>query len=383
MEPKTLSASAASMFETCEARYKASYIDRAGDIAGKAGLLGNAVHEVLEVWVKDGHHVADWPSIEHQETAIRILWDALYYEYFADTEFYADGWTMIRKWLKEQDWSDRTVISTEQKKSFDIPTSKGALRFNYIMDRLDMLEDGSIDVVDYKTVRQPITHDRMSHMIQPRAYAVAAMIEYPDAPAIWVTYDLLRYGKVSVKFDRDECVRTWKYLKQLAERIYASDGTTETLNPECRFCVRKHTCETLQSNVNAGGVLSFSDLNQVTNQLAILQNARNGLDAAIGELQELGLKYAEADEMFEWETETSVAKIKASSRRDVDSERAAKIVGPEVMARYGKIGVGSIEEILKNEDLSDSQRSQLKQVIFKKWSSPRIDIKPKTPFEDD
>lgn len=382
MEPKTLSASAASVFETCEARYRAAYIDRTPEISNKAADLGSACHEALEIWVEKGYHVAPWPDIMARERAMNVVWESVYPDYFADREFFAEGWGMLRKWLQEQDWDGRTVISTEQKKFFEIPTSRGPLKFNYIIDRMDKLDDGTIDVVDYKSVRIPITHDRMKNLIQVRCYAVAAMIEYPEAPEIWVTYDLLRYNKVGVRFTREECVTTWKYLRSLAERIYASDGTEETLNPECRFCVRKQVCDTLKRNVNGGGVLSMGTIEEITDQLSILENAKGGLDSAIRELQEHGIKLAEEGGLFEWETETAVAKIKASSRREVDSELAAKILGPEMMMRYGKLGVGTVEDIIKEEELTDSQKSQLKQLMRKKYGTPRIDVKPKSPFED-
>lgn len=384
MEPKTLSASAASMFETCEARYKASYTDRASDIQNNAANLGSACHEALELWVNTGQYKAPWPDIMAREKAMNVIWNSVYYDYFSTPEFFEDGWEMLRHWLQREDWEGRAVISTEQKNSFMIPTSRGDLQFNYIIDRMDQLYDGSIDVVDYKSVRRPITHEQMSVMIQPRAYAVAAMIEYPEAPEIWVTYDLLRYNTVSVKFTRDDCVKTWKYLRALAERIYSSDGSQETLNPECRFCVRKQSCETLKSNVNAGGVMSLGTLEDVSDQLAVLTYQKSGIDQAITELQEQGLIMAEAEGVHAWETETTVAKITASGRRSLDNNRAAQILGPDIMSRYGKIGVGDLDTILKEEtNLTDSQKSQLKQLVKKKFGTPRIDVKPKSPFEEE
>lgn len=385
MEPKTLSASAASVFETCEARYKASYIDRTPEIAGNAGSLGSCVHECLELWVNTGQHLVEWPDIIAREKAMLVVYNMTYYDYFSDTTFFADGWSMLRKWLQQMDWSGREVISTEEKKSFDIPTSRGPLQFNYIVDRLDMLDDGSIDVVDYKSVRQPIQADRMKHLIQPRSYALAAMIEYGGEKGIWVTYDLLRYSPVSVKFDRDDCVATWNYLKKLAERIYASDGSQETLNPECRFCPRKQVCETLKRNVDNGGVLSIGTIEEVTDQLALLQAARAGLDAAIDEIMEIGLKMAEDGDLYEWETEVNIGKVTAKGRRNVDSERAAKVLGGELMMKYGSINVGTLETIIKDEpSLSDSDRSVLKQMLAKKvYGTPYIEVMPKTPFSEE
>lgn len=383
MEPKSLSASAAQMFETCEARYRWSYIERTPDIPGKAGSLGSACHEALELWIKTGQHLQPWPDVMAREKAMKVIWDMTYYDYFSEPEFYEEGWGMLRGWLQKQDWSSREVLSTEEKLSFEIPTSKGPLTVNYIIDRLDRLENGDIDVVDYKSVRQPVSHERLKYLIQPRLYAVAVRITYPDAPRIWVTYDLLRFTPVSAAFDRDDCIETWKYLRRLAERIYASDGTKETLNPECRFCIRKHNCETLTKHIDNGGVLGAGTLEEVSDRLALLSYQKGGIDQAITELQELGLTYAENDGVHEWETETVVAKITAKGRRDVDSEMAAKVVGPDIMARYGKLGVGTVEVILKEEELTDSQRSQLKQLMQKKWGAPRIDVKPKSPFDEE
>ena len=377
MLPSTLSASAIHVFETCEARFKATYIDRARDIQNDAASLGSAVHEVLELWIKTEQHKVDWPDIVAKEAAIKRVWDIVYPTYFTDTSFYADGWAMIRKWVQQTDFTEKDVLSTEAKKSFEIPTSAGPIIFNYIIDRLDQNYDGSIEVVDYKSVRQPIPHDRMPHLTQVRCYAVAARIEFPHADKIWVTYDLLRFTPVSVAFDRDECVQVWKYLKRVTERILASDGTRETLNPECRFCVRKHECKTLQSNQDAGGILSIGTLEEASNRLGKLTFLKGGIDQAISELQEAILTMAENDGVYEWETDEVDVKITAKGRRTVDHGRAAQVLGPTIMAKYGKVGVGDIEEILKTEDLTSGQRSQLKQLMKKQFGAPYVVVKPR------
>ena len=386
MQPKTLSASAASMFETCEARYKASYIDRASDIQNDAANLGSCCHEVLELWVKTEQYLQEWPDIMVEEKALKTVYDMVYPEYFPDRAQYADGWGMLRGWLQRIDWEGKAVLSTEEKKSFEIPTSRGPLTLNYIIDRLDQNYDGSIEVVDYKSVRQPITYDQLKNLIQTRVYATATMIEFKDQvteAGVWVTYDLLRYGTVSAHFTREDCVVTYKYLKNLAERIYASDGTRETLNPECRFCVRKQSCETLRSNVDSGGVLSIGTLEEASDRLAILSYQKNGLEQAISELQDAILTMAENEGVHEWETGTTAVKITAKGRRNVDSGRAAQILGPDIMARYGKVGVGDVEAILETEELTDNQRSQLKQLMKKKFGAPYVTVKPKSPFSEE
>ena len=385
MFPQSLSASATSVFEGCEARYKAEYIDRGSDISGNAASLGSACHETLELWVNTGQYLKDWPDVIVREKALKAVWDIVYPSYFQDREFYADGWSMLRKWIQRENWDGREVISTEEKRSFIIPTSRGDLTFNYIIDRLDRLDDGTIEVVDYKSVRQPIQPERMQTMIQPRAYALAMMIQFKDENlrGVWVTYDLLRYDTSSVYFTREDCVDTWKYLKALAERIYESDGTQETLNPECRFCVRKHTCEALQSNIAAGGIFSHGTREEISNQIGKLTFQKGGIDQAISELQEQLVLLAEQENVLEWTTQEVEVKITASGRRAVDNGRASQILGPEIMSRYGKIGVGDLDTILKEEELTDTQRSMLKQLVKKKYGAPYAKVTPRSPFTED
>lgn len=388
MEPASLSASAALKFELCEAGYRASNIDRVPSIAGKAGLQGNAVHEALQFWIESGQYLkfigADYAV---RQQAIKVVWEMTYWNYFPDASHYESGFDMLLTYIGREDWDGRTVMETEVKKSFDLPTSKGPLTFNYILDRKDRLASGEIEVVDYKTVARPIQADDMKKRIQPRAYAVAMFIEHKalgeDLEGVWVTYDLLRYNRVSVYFTRDECIETYKYLIALAERIYKSDGTRETLNPECRFCERKQVCGTLKRHEEYGGPLSITSLEEASERLLLLQNAKGGLDAAIDEVKAMALEFAEADEVIEWTTDTVEGKVTAKGRREADSERISKVVGPEIMARYGKLTLGLVEKILKEEDLTDDQKSQVKQFITKKFGEAYVEVKPRSVFEED
>lgn len=387
MEPASLSASAALKFENCEAGFRSDYIDRVPSLGGNAGLQGNAVHEALEFWIQSGQYLkfAD-QTMQVREGAMRIVWDMAYWNYFSDKSFYQSGWEMLLKWLQRESWDGRSVIEVEVKKSFEIATSKGPLTFNYILDRKDRLDNGEIEVVDYKTVARPVTAEDMRNRIQPRAYGLAMFIEHKDEEpeGVWVTYDLLRYTPVSVYFTRADCEETYRYLQALAERIYKSNGTQETLNPECRFCTRATVCETLRKHAEFGGPMSVTSLEEASDRLAVLENAKGGLDAAITALKDIALEFAEDEGVMEWSTLKTSGKVTAKGRREVDSERIAKIVGPEIMARYGTLGVGIVEKMLQEEtSLTDSQRSQIKQYITKKFGKAYVDVKPLSPFEED
>lgn len=378
MIPKSLSASAISVYETCPARYKASYIDRVPDMGGSAASLGTALHEALEHWVKDGHY-------QHPDKKVLMdLWDVAYHNHFPDRERYEEGKQILGEWFERTDLLDgRKIISTELKKSFDVKTSAGVIPFNYIMDRVDKLPDDSVEVIDYKSSVLPIQPEALKTKIQPRVYAMAAMMEHPDAVSIWVTFDQLRYDTVGLKFNREDNVETWKYLKALAERIIADDGTEERLNPECRFCVRKLDCATLNAHINGGGELRIDDLETAINKRAQLEFAKAAMSAQIQQLDEYLLTCAEEQNVTEFKTDLISMSISAKARRDIDSQRAAKILGPEIMAEHGVLQMKHIDAILKDKDIPADKRAQLKALIGRKFGSPTITTKPLHPLSDD
>jgi len=182
MEPKSLSASSSAVFELCPARFKAENLNRSPDIDNDAASLGTACHEVCELWVADGHYLLNLAQSDI-ERIIGELYEAAYWKVMADRERYDEGLALCMKWVERQDWTGRTVLTTEVKKYFEVPTSIGPIPFNYIMDRMDRMDDGDIEVVDYKTVMAPVQPDDLKKRIQPRAYALAAQIEHPDAQA--------------------------------------------------------------------------------------------------------------------------------------------------------------------------------------------------------
>lgn len=385
MDPKSISASAALCFEGCEARYKAEYIDRIPDLQGDAGAKGSCVHACLQMWVELGQHLVEWPTVMDKEKAMQVVFEANYYDFFEDKEHYEECWGLCRKWVQRTDLLyGRTVISTEVKETFPLPTSRGDLNVTYIWDRCDQIagKDKEVEIVDYKTVAMPVQPAELKQRIQPRVYSLAARMKWKDLVAVWVVYDLLRYDQVGVRFVREDDVETYRYLQKLAERIYASDGTQETLNPECRWCVRKHVCETLTKHQAGGGIVGM-ELNALVDHRSKLKLAADALYAATKEADEQILKEAEAQQLIEWDTGDTHVKVKISSRRSADSERVARIVGEDIMTRYGKIGVTAIDEILKNEELTKTQREQLRGLIRKTAGAPSVETKPKTPFSED
>lgn len=397
MIPRTLSASSLNTAELCLARWKAENLNRGASLSNKAADTGTAVHGGLEYfvdWCILKGHMEDWT-----ESKLREFYEVSYMETFRSGDFdaptFADGWDLCKVWLKRTDLSNRRVISVEQKLQFPLKTSIGIIPITYIRDRFDCLKEpenergkgGEFEVVDYKTIRFAPKNSELKGKIQPRIYALATQIEYPECERIWVTFDCLRHEPIgSVAFTKDDNARTYRALQKAAERIIAwpdDKEPPETLNSECQYCIRKLFCKTMQSNQLAQGIMAVSPdlaiqkIAQVNHQLKALERVQEELNAIV-------VRHAEEMDLTEW-TQPDGSKVKLSVKgyRTVDSRMAMNIVGQEIAQRFGKLGMAEIDALIKGDELTDVQKTQLKGLIGRNYSDPSVKVIPSMPMGDE
>lgn len=382
MKPRTLSASSLQVAQLCMARWKAQYVDRVQGIGGTAANLGTTCHQALEDYVQNliaTHNTTGgkWVALEAN---YRIAFQKLFGHDTSVPEF-KDGMSMLRNWHRRTDFSDRDIISCEQKNSFDIPTSVGKIRFNYIIDRLDKIGNNEYEVVDYKSQRFPVTHDELRKKIQARAYALAVQIAYPQAEKIWVTFDLLRHTPVSVLFTKSDNADTWRFLKALAQHIVDTpeDKAKETLNKECRFCPIKASCTTLTKNAASGGEFSINSVDEAVAALAQITGAIGALDQMKGDIEDFIMKFAAETESTEWETEDGNYSVTVGfgngKRYITDLPKLMKLLPDEVVSRYARIGVTELDKMIKEGEIDDGTASQARALVSKNPGAPKVTIK--------
>lgn len=383
------------------ARWKAENLERGADLSNKAADTGTAVHGGLEYfvdWCILQGHMEDWNLAKLKE-----FYEMSYMETFRSADFEADtfkdGWKLCQVWFKRTDLSNRTVLSVEQKLNFPLNTSVGPIPVTYIRDRFDQLKapnaDGSggiYEVVDYKTIRFAPKNSELKGKIQPRIYALATQIEFPQAEQIWVTFDCLRHDPIgSVMFTRDDNVKTYRWLQKEAERIIAANPdltdpkdpnfVRETLNAECRFCIRKLRCKTLQSNHLAGGVFSVTP-KEAAERIALVNHQLSALQSVQDQLEDIIVKNARELDITEWnQPDGSKVKLTVKGMRYIDQSLAMNIIGPALAQRYGKLNIGELDELLKGDELTDLQKTQLKGLIGKNYSEPSVKIIPPTAID--
>jgi hypothetical protein len=385
MIPKSVSASSLDVAEKCMAMYRASHLDRGAGLGNPAAQLGTTLHAALEKFVDPSMIKAgvwDWDLLE-------LCYVQAYHEIFGPdktTAIFADGLAILKKWYgrsdQQLDLMEVEIVSREVKKDFAVPFvhegTKYQLPCNYIIDRLDRIDETTWRVVDYKSQRSPFSPEEMRLKIQPKIYALAVQIEHPEATKIWVQFDFLRYERVGILFTREDNADTWHWLKGAVQRIVdtPTNEPPETLNESCRYCIRKFRCSTLQSNLRVGGIFSLSP-EELADQYYKLRSQADALKQMQDEIELQLLQYANENDMLTWETETARIKVTSAKRRKVDRDKMAAILGPKLMKKYGRLNLGDLDELRKDPDLTIEQASLLDTAISYEYSDPGIKITPK------
>lgn len=391
MLPKSLSATALHVADLCLARYAAEQIWRAKGPGGHAANLGTAVHGALEYFVNATQINKDQPW---DFVLLEMFYRKSYMETFNTSELgegYEDGLDMLKSWFARTSFEGVEVISCEKKDNFPVPTSEGVIPFNYIWDRFDKIGPMTFKVVDYKSSVWNVRPEDLKKKIQPRAYALAAAIQLKadgiDYDKIWVEFDMLRFERVGVVYTRDEITATWTFIKTIVEEkilVTPADKAPETLNPECRFCVRKNTCKAITTNIAGGGIHGLT-IEQVVDRRAALEFQKNGLSAAINELDEVILTAAKEDDRLSIESDMNEAIIGLTkSNRQVNADQVEMIVGNQIFEEFGakSMAVGQWEKLCKDKRLTDEQKKQLKTVVYKPPGTEKVIIKSKSAFDD-
>jgi len=223
--PPHLSPSSINTFQTCPLKFKYSKIDGIREPATEATLMGNFVHEVLELLYAQPHEVRT-PDLA--KNLARSLWDEKYSDEAIGVvreqsmnDFRWRSWFCIENLWKLEDPTQTNVDEIEYELNGDLNgvTLKG------FVDRFHYDEDGRIVVGDYKTGKVPGKNWEDDKFFQ--LYIYAALLQelnvgdvskveliYLKGPKVLnrtVTPDDLEKAVetvVTVKRDIDECCET-------------------------------------------------------------------------------------------------------------------------------------------------------------------------------
>ncbi len=234
-----LSYSRLSRFETCPLSYRLHYIEKKQAEPGLPLRFGKTIHAVLERLIKE---VVDDERTGplSEERAIELYREAWGAERLTGMDVFAEGLAILRRFIAEQGVVDhRDVLAIE--KEFRLPV--GPFEVLGFIDRVDWIDDETVEVIDYKTNHQLFARDEVDTSLQMSLYHVAAQRLWPWAKKVKLTFWMLRHGV------RQQTTRTEEQLADALAYVETLGRQTETateyparLNTNCSYCDHRKHC---------------------------------------------------------------------------------------------------------------------------------------------
>lgn len=234
-----LSYSRLSRFETCPLSYRLHYIEKKQAEPGLPLRFGKTIHAVLERLIKE---IVDDERTGplSEERAIELYREAWGAERLTGMDVFAEGLAILRRFIAEQGVVDhRDVLAIE--KEFRLPV--GPFEVLGFIDRVDWIDDETVEVIDYKTNHQLFTRDEVDTSLQMSLYEVAVRRLWPWAKKVKLTFWMLRHGV------RQQTTRTEEQLADALAYVETLGRQTETateyparLNTNCSYCDHRKQC---------------------------------------------------------------------------------------------------------------------------------------------
>ena len=234
-----LSFSRLTRYESCPLSYRLHYIDKHQPEPSMAPRFGKVIHAVLERLVRDA------PDEERSGRLSEVRALALFREaWIADgligIELFQEGIEILRRFVREQgELPHREVLAVE--KEFRIPV--GPFTLMGVIDRVDRVDDETVEIIDYKTNHQPYTREELDTSLQMSLYQLAVRTLWPCAKKVNLTFWMLRHGIRQETSRTDEQLdAALAYVEMLGKQTEVATEFPPRLNPNCPYCDHRAAC---------------------------------------------------------------------------------------------------------------------------------------------
>jgi DNA helicase-2/ATP-dependent DNA helicase PcrA len=240
----SLSYSQIETFRTCPLHFKLKYIYNLPHAPSASQSFGSSIHQSLRVFYERIREGAK-PS---ERMIFKIFENNWIGEGFVskshEEKFFQKGKLYLSGFLKYGFNAKTVPAALEQKFVIFLPPKDGErpLRIKGVIDRIDVFEDGSIEIIDYKTGATIPSQKEVDGNLQLTFYALAAT--YIKEPPFGMDVDRI---KLSLYFlDSQEKITTTrdaKSLERAVDEIYEIRKEIESSDFRCSGSMLCEACE--------------------------------------------------------------------------------------------------------------------------------------------
>lgn len=320
-----LSASGLNIYESCPLRFYAKYeLKKQSGSTPQVGA-GLIAHKILELYYRPDLNMTKEECFEK----------AIKEECCPDREQFEEAKAMAFALIEEEPKETTNTITTELSFEFYLKSGAGARGF---IDRVDLLTDDTIRIVDYKTGAFVPSYEELEEAHQTNLYASYIFLneKFDDIKKVLFNYKYLRTGQQKAIFiTREDSDKYLEYFDHLYHAIKREENPQANINTFCWNCEHRGECV------------------EYKNCMSIM--------FTIGSACGLGShKVARVDEVADLSSEEMINVYNALSNMSTCIDKEKKIVGSWLVSMLGKISSGTIETPTATAKLTSRKISYIK-----------------------
>lgn len=230
--------SALDTFKTCSLKYKFQEIDKIKAPKSKEAVFGTIIHSTLK-FLHTPRPVP--PTIEEILEYYNNLWNSDVYE-SKDEEMavLAGGIKILEEYYKNNNPKNFDIIDLETRFNLEITDE---ITIAGIIDRVDRLEDGSFEIIDYKTSKNLPAQNDVDNNLQLSIYYLAILNRWPklEKPIKLSLYFLKHGVKLSTTRTPEQIRQTKQYITDIVGEINKGNFQP-TPSALCGWCGYQEYC---------------------------------------------------------------------------------------------------------------------------------------------
>jgi len=270
----TLSASSIKTYIQCPLKYYYTY-EQGHRTEAEYLFFGTVIHKVLERWFQEDKDILHIYNEEWSNASI------ISFRYFQL------GKDLLNKFVERNNKDAILTLGFEQNFEIEIAPE---VKIKGIIDRIDVVDGETIEIVDYKTSFTALTGYELEDDVQLSMYDLAASLMYPEYSKRILTLDYLRYDKVRTQRTEEFRKDFKEWLIFLAAKIKNDNEPKGRINQYCNFCENKEVCSEYKKIQSGEIKLSetpdtypeiWEEIQNINNQLKILEDRKKELQGII------------------------------------------------------------------------------------------------------
>ena len=242
---KNFSFSQLESYKNCGLQYKYQYLLKIPAPAGSAAAFGDTVHKTLQKFYEEYMQNKSL-GLDEMLTMYEKLWVPIGYTSASHQErMKKEGKEMLARFYEKFHPPQSSIGSLE--KLFKIRIDNDVFVTGKI-DRVDVKENGSIEIIDYKTGKKP-NEKELQKSLQLSIYALAAtdrgLYNKPVEQVTLTFYYLQDMDKISMQRTAGDLLQVKQDILSMVTDLRTNKFLPK-VGPHCNFCPFRMICEAWQ-----------------------------------------------------------------------------------------------------------------------------------------